>query len=95
MRYLTRWSLASLPAKILLLSIKGYQKTLSPDHGGFLPLSLFGFGGGARCRFFPSCSAYAAEAILRHGALRGAWFVCKRIFSCHPWRRGGYDPVPE
>lgn len=46
------------------------------------------------CRFLPSCSEYAKEAIKKHGVWRGGWLAVKRISSCHPWHEGGYDPVP-
>ncbi len=65
----------------LLLLIRGYRRWLSPLLG-------------RNCRFHPSCSAYALEAIERHGALRGSWLAARRIGRCHPWREGGFDPVP-
>ena len=65
----------------LILFVRGYQLFLSP----FLPPS---------CRYTPSCSAYAIEALQRHGALRGGWLAVRRIARCHPFRPGGYDPVP-
>ena len=46
------------------------------------------------CRFAPSCSAYAIEALERHGAFRGGWLTLKRLLRCHPWGGSGYDPVP-
>ncbi|MDR7545441.1 MAG: membrane protein insertion efficiency factor YidD [Armatimonadota bacterium] len=68
-------------ARGLLLLIEGYRRFISP----LLPRA---------CRFYPSCSAYAAEAIARHGAARGTVLALRRILRCHPFHPGGYDPVP-
>lgn len=68
-------------SKILVMLVRGYQVALSP----LLPPS---------CRYEPSCSHYAVEALERHGALRGSWLTVKRLCRCHPFRPGGYDPVP-
>jgi len=67
--------------RIVVLLLKFYRLAISP----FL---------GRNCRFHPSCSAYAIEAVERHGALRGGWLGLRRILRCHPWNPGGYDPVP-
>jgi putative membrane protein insertion efficiency factor len=66
---------------VLLAAIGFYSRAISP---AFPP----------RCRFFPTCSAYAAEAIERHGALRGSGLALLRLLKCAPWHPGGYDPVP-
>lgn len=67
--------------RVLLGLITGYRLILSPLLG-------------ANCRFYPTCSAYASEAIETHGALRGTWLGVRRILKCHPWNRGGVDLVP-
>lgn len=76
--------------RILLFCISLYQRTLSPDHG-------FGrvFAPYAGCRYQPTCSQYAKEAIMRHGTRQGIALAVKRIGRCHPFTHGGYDPVPE
>jgi uncharacterized protein len=72
----------SIPARVLAFCIIAYRRWISPA----LP---------ARCRFYPSCSAYALEAVSRHGAIRGTGLAIWRLLRCHPFHPGGYDPVPE
>jgi uncharacterized protein len=74
-------SAMSRGARMLLLPIIAYRRWISPA----LP---------ARCRFYPSCSAYAVEAISTHGVLRGVGLATWRLLRCQPFNRGGYDPVP-
>lgn len=69
-------------ARLLLAAIRGYQRFVSPLLG-------------ANCRFTPTCSAYAAEAIATHGSLRGGWLAVRRIARCNPFGGHGYDPVPD
>ena len=69
-------------AAVLLLLLAVYRRLISPLLG-------------PRCRFVPTCSTYAVEAVQRHGALRGSWLTLKRLLRCHPFAEGGYDPVPE
>ncbi len=71
----------SPPARILLLLIAFYRRAISPLLG-------------PHCRYAPSCSEYAAEAIRTHGAIRGSWLAATRVARCHPWSAGGVDPVP-
>ena len=65
---------------ILLLFIKGYKYVISPFFG-------------LNCRFFPSCSVYAVEAIDHYGSVKGIWLVLKRVARCNPWCKGGVDPI--
>lgn len=71
-----------LPRNILIIVFKLYRRVISPTYGQV-------------CRFFPSCSAYALEAVTVHGAVKGSWFAVRRIVRCHPWNSGGLDPVPS
>lgn len=73
---------------ILLFFIRVYQWTLSPLINGL-------FGAGGACRFTPGCSEYGYEAIRTHGAFRGTWLTLGRLLRCHPFCKGGYDPVPK
>ena len=70
-----------LAARGLQLPVRAYRLAVAP----FLP---------AACRYEPTCSAYALEALARHGALRGGWLALRRLARCHPWGGFGYDPVP-
>lgn len=69
--------------KFLLIGfLKAYRALISPLYGQV-------------CRYHPSCSAYALDAVTQHGALRGVWLAVRRLMRCHPWAAGGYDPVPQ
>ena len=68
-------------ARQLVALLRGYQVYVSP---AFPPV----------CRFYPTCSTYAIEALQRHGALRGSWLTLRRLLKCAPWHPGGIDPVP-
>jgi putative membrane protein insertion efficiency factor len=68
-------------ARLLLALIRAYRFLLAPWWG-------------AQCRFTPTCSHYAMDAIASHGALHGSWLALKRVARCHPWHRGGFDPAP-
>jgi len=67
--------------RALVLCVHAYRSLLGPILGG-------------SCRFTPSCSSYAIEALERHGAARGTWLGVRRVLRCHPFQRAGYDPVP-
>ena len=72
----------SHPVKhVLIALLRGYRFMISPLYGQV-------------CRYHPTCSAYALEAISTHGSLRGTWLAVRRVLRCHPWALGGYDPVP-
>lgn len=67
--------------KLALLPIRFYQYAISPMMA-------------SHCRFYPTCSCYAYDAIEQHGLIRGGWLAARRLGRCHPWNAGGYDPVP-
>jgi putative membrane protein insertion efficiency factor len=79
---------ASGPARILLGLIWLYRRAFSP----LLPVV---FGPACGCRFHPTCSVYAAQAVREHGAFAGAWLALRRLLKCHPLHPGGFDPVPR
>lgn len=66
---------------VLIAVLRAYRALISPLYGQV-------------CRYHPSCSAYALEAVTQHGSLRGGWLAVRRLARCHPWAAGGYDPVP-
>lgn len=66
---------------VLIWLIRGWRFAISPLYGQV-------------CRYHPSCSAYALQAVTDHGSLRGSWLAARRLTRCHPWSDGGYDPVP-
>ncbi len=66
---------------LLIWALKGYRFAISPLYGQV-------------CRYYPTCSAYALEAVETHGAVRGTWLAARRVARCHPWAAGGLDPVP-
>ena len=66
---------------VLIALLRGYRAVISPLYGQV-------------CRYHPTCSAYALEAVETHGALRGTWLAARRVGRCHPWAAGGLDPVP-
>ncbi len=72
----------SFLTKALLKIIAVYRYILSPLLG-------------SNCRYYPSCSAFTQEAIIKHGAIKGGWIGLKRLLRCHPFHPGGYDPVPQ
>lgn len=77
----TRSAIGNVAARALLTTIRFYQKGVSPWLG-------------ANCRYRPTCSAYAYQAVQKYGAVKGSFLAIKRILRCHPFRPGGYDPVP-
>ncbi len=74
--------IGSIPSALIIGLARFYQLLVSP----VIPQT---------CRFHPTCSGYAIEAVRTHGAFRGGWLALRRIARCHPWSAGGYDPVPE
>jgi uncharacterized protein len=79
---------SSFVIRFLTLAIRAWQLTISPAQ-----VFLFGTTGG--CRFTPTCSQYALDAIRAQGALAGGWLAVRRICRCHPWGHCGHDPVPQ
>jgi hypothetical protein len=74
--------MSAFPARLLLAPLRFYRSAISPIRP-------------PACRYDPSCSAYAIEAIERFGALRGSWLALRRLLRCHPFHAGGHDPVPR
>lgn len=66
---------------LLIWLLRAYRFAISPLYGQV-------------CRYYPTCSAYALEAVQKHGSFKGVWLAVRRVCRCHPWAAGGYDPVP-
>jgi putative membrane protein insertion efficiency factor len=81
---------SDLPRDAMIAAVRAYRWALSPDHSWWAKATAKP----PYCRHFPSCSSYALEALEVHGALRGGWLAAKRVLRCHPWAKGGLDPVP-
>ena len=79
-----------LARRLVVGLIRVYQRTLSLDHGPFRGLRPQG-----QCKYHPTCSMYAVQAIERFGVLRGGWLAIKRLVRCHPWAVGGVDEAPS
>lgn len=79
-RWLLKCFMSALTV-VMILPVRVYQLCVSPMLG-------------QNCRFVPTCSQYAVEALRKHGPLRGSWLTLRRILRCHPWGGSGYDPVP-
>ncbi|HPV70705.1 MAG TPA: membrane protein insertion efficiency factor YidD [Candidatus Magasanikbacteria bacterium] len=77
-----------MPRLLVLRAIRFYQKHFSPDHSRFSILHPYGF-----CRFKPTCSEYGYQAIEKYGLIKGGLMATGRILRCHPWSKGGWDPV--
>ena len=78
----TTMAVVRLPARTVVLLLRAYRLLVSPMYG-------------PTCRFYPSCSAYAQEAVEVHGLVRGGWLTARRLGRCHPWNPGGVDLVPS
>lgn len=81
-RQASKNNLLKIPSLLLISLVNGYRYLVSP----YIP---------SRCRYYPTCSSYAHEALLKYGAIKGSWLSIKRLARCHPWGDSGYDPVPE
>ncbi|MEZ4210672.1 MAG: membrane protein insertion efficiency factor YidD [Patescibacteria group bacterium] len=73
---------------LIVAGINLYQKTLSPDHGWFSVNHPHGY-----CRYYPTCSEYAKQSVITHGAITGSFLAIARISRCHPWAETGKDPI--
>lgn len=81
--YPARWG-----SSLAVVVIIWYQKTISADHGFLKVLFPYGY-----CRFYPTCSEYAKQAVTRYGLLKGSYKALHRFLRCHPWHPGGHDPL--
>lgn len=77
-----------LPVQLSKALIRFYQKTISLDHGVLKSLYPYGY-----CKFYPTCSEYAVQALEKKGMIKGSFFIFRRLLRCHPWSQGGVDQI--
>lgn len=84
------YELYVIPRRMIMATLRFYQRSFSPDHGPLRKLYPGGY-----CKYHPTCSQYAIDAVDRFGITKGLWLASGRLLRCHPWAQGGIDEVPK